>query len=387
MLKSLELKQGIQALRNSIMDATAKGEDATSKAKELEALMAEYSSALDAENEKRKNLKGDKKMSMSMTEKRQGFNRVLKNLLTGKAIAEADKQFMPKVVDTATGQYAGENVAGGYLIPEEFLEAYSLNEGMVNLASLVDQVSVSYPSGKIPTIDYSQVIELADFVNDNDKEIARKSAVFGQTSFSLNTRGALIAIARELIQDSATDVVAVINRLFARAEIETCNKDIITACQASGVNVKTDVDFTKNEMIDAIIEALDSTLDMTYAPNAKILMCQKDWVAVQTLKDADGQYYVQPIITEAGKFAIHGHEVVVVPNKYFTTGEDESKKIGGTIIVGDFKQLKKMIRVGYEVSADESAGFTRNSIMIRAIARFCIKNMYAKAFVKITAKA
>ena len=56
-----------------------------------------------------------------------------------------------------------------------------------------------------------------------------------------------------------------------------------------------------------------------------------------------------------------------------------------TIVIGDFKMIRELERAGYEVNADLSAGFKTNSVLVRALARFVDKNMWKKAFVKLTA--
>lgn len=378
MLKSLELKQSIFSLKNCINDAMKKGEDVMDKAQELEALTAEYEEAIKAEQKQKTIFKGDKKMSM--TEKKQAFNRVLKNLLMGNAVAEADKEYMPKIVNEGgSGQYPSSDnkQLGSYLIPEEFMEAYALNEGIVNLAGYVDQVAVSAPSGKIPTVDYSQKIQLADFVNDNETEIAKKNAVFGQTPYNLGTRGAIIPISRELMQDSDSDVLGIINRLFARAEIETCNDDILACATETGVQT-AQADMATVATIDKIKECLIAKLGISYRNNAKVVMNSNTFAVLANIKDEDGHPYIQPDITNPNRYLVMGKEIVEVEN------DDLADNV---IVVGDLKQIRKIVRVGFEVQANESAGFETNSVKVRAIARFMCKNMYHNAFVKITKSA
>ena len=311
---------------------------------------------------------------MSTSEKRASFNRALKALWNGQPVAEADKANAPVVIK-AEGNYPTDSNTSSYLIPEEFMDALAVNEGIIDLSVLVDKVPVTAPSGKIPVIDYSQKIELADFVNDNETEITKKCVAFTQDSYTLGTRGALIPIARELIQDSATDVVAVVNRLFARAKIYATNKDIVAAATMEGVPTDT-CDMSTVATIDKIKEVLISTLPVTYQSNAKILMNQKTFAKLANLKTEDGEYYIQKDVTLGQRYGIDAHEVVVCEN---------GDMADNTIVIGDFKMIRELERAGYEVNADLSAGFKTNSVLVRALARFVVKNMWKKAFVKLTA--
>ena len=371
MLKSLEIKASIKDLKDEIDAGIKENLDMTAKAQELEALMAEYDEAVKAEQKKKFK---EKNTQMSTSEKRASFNRALKALWNGQPVAEADKANAPVVIK-AEGNYPTDSNTSSYLIPEEFMDALAVNEGIIDLSVLVDKVPVTAPSGKIPVIDYSQKIELADFVNDNETEITKKCVAFTQDSYTLGTRGALIPIARELIQDSATDVVAVVNRLFARAKIYATNKDIVAAATMEGVPTDT-CDMSTVATIDKIKEVLISTLPVTYQSNAKILMNQKTFAKLANLKTEDGEYYIQKDVTLGQRYGIDAHEVVVCEN---------GDMADNTIVIGDFKMIRELERAGYEVNADLSAGFKTNSVLVRALARFVVKNMWKKAFVKLTA--
>lgn len=372
MLKSLEIKASIKDLKAEIDAGIKENLDMTAKAQELEAMMAEYDEALNAE-QKKKTKENNSKMSIS--EKRASFNRALKALWNGQPVAEADKANMPIVLKAeGTGNFPTDANTSSYLIPEEFMDALVVNEGIIDLSTLVDKVPVAAPSGKIPVIDYSQKIELADFVNDNETEITKKSVAFTQDSYTLGSRGALIPVARELIQDSATDVIAVINRLFARAKIYATNKDIVAAATMEGVPTDT-CDMATVATIDKIKEVLISTLPITYQNNAKILMNQKTFAKLANLKTEDGEYYIQKDVTLGQRYAIDAHEIVVCEN---------GDMANDTIVIGDFKMIRELERAGYEVNADLSAGFKTNSVLVRALARFTVKNMWKKAFVKLT---
>ena len=376
MLKSLEIKNAITDLKGKIQDGINSNVDMTEQAKILDNLLIDYKNALESEN-KQKNININNKELPKM-EKKKAFNRVIKNLLAGRPVAEADKQYMPKIVDAA-GQYnsSGTAAAGAYLVSEEFLPIERQGEYGVDLSKYCRQVPVTKPTGKVPTVDLSQDIELADFSVDNETEIAKKSAVFGQQPYTLANKGAIIPVGLDLLEDSDEDVVALVAEVFEGARIKSTNKEVITEL-GKATNTIENVDFTGVALIDAIKSALNEKLAGVYATNAKIVMSQTDFAAMVNLKDKQGRYYVQPVVTEPGKYQIDGREVIKIDNSYNTTG---------TVFVGDLKQIMDISRKGFEISSDLSSGFKTYSVNVRAVKRAVEMNVCPSAFVKITKTA
>lgn len=376
MLKSLEIKNAIQDLRGVIQDGINNNVDMTDQAKKLDGLLVDYKNALDEEN-KQKNININNKELPKM-DKKKAFNRVIKNLLAGRPVAEADKQYMPKIVDAA-GQYnsSGTAAAGAYLVSEEFLPIERQGEYGVDLSAYCRQVPVTKPTGKVPTVDLSQDIELADFGVDNETEIAKKSAVFGQQPYTLANKGAIIPVGLDLLEDSDEDVVALVAEVFEGARIKSTNKEVITEL-GKATNVIENVDFATVALIDAIKNALNEKLAGVYATNAKIVVSQTDFAALMNMKDKQGRYYVQPMVTDPGKYQIDGKEIIKIDNSYNTTG---------TVYVGDLKQIMDISRKGFEISSDLSSGFKTYSVNVRAVKRSVEMNVCPAAFVKITKTA
>jgi HK97 family phage major capsid protein len=376
MLKSLELKNAIMDLKGKIQDGINSNVDMTEQAKVLDNLLIDYKNALESENKQKNiNINNNKELPM---EKKKIVNRVIKNLLSGRPVAEEDKAYMPKIVDAAGQYYAsGTAAAGAYLVSEEFLPIERQGEYGVDLSAYCRQVPVTKPTGKVPTVDLSQDIELADFAVDNETEIAKKSAVFGQQPYTLANKGAIIPVGLDLLEDSDEDVVALVAEVFEGARIKSTNKEVITEL-GKATNTIENVDFTGVALIDAIKSALNEKLAGVYATNAKIVMSQTDFAAMVNLKDKQGRYYVQPVVTEPGKYQIDGREVIKIDNSYNTTG---------TVFVGDLKQIMDISRKGFEISSDLSSGFKTYSVNVRAVKRAVEMNVCPSAFVKITKTA
>lgn len=371
MLKSLELKNSILCLKKDIEAGIQNNINMDNKALELEKLIDEYKNALTSEQKTKLNFKN--KETHPIMKDRIALNRVLKNLLSGRSVEEADQTFIPKMVDVASGNYNGTSKgAGAYLVSEEFLPIEKQNADQTDLSAFCRTIPVSKPSGKIPVIDMAQDLELIDFVSDNGTEIEKKSAAFTQLPYALSPKGAIIPVSVDLLEDADEDVVALIYELFNVAYTRGRNKEIVKA-MGTTENTATGA-FDQVAVIDAIKTAFTDTLNITYGKNAKVFMPQTVWAKVISLKDKAGQYYVQPVVTEPGKYAIDGHEVVVFEN---ALGDD-------AVYVGDPMQIMVIERKGLEVSSDLSSGFKTYTMNTRAVARFQVVCANKKAFVKIT---
>lgn len=369
MLRSLEIKNAIRDLKTEIEDGIRNQIDMTSKAEELDSMISEYQSAIELETKiKNKTNKESKKL-----ETRKSFNRALKALLAGRQVAEADKQYMPQIVDAA-GQYISKDngAAGAYLVSEEYLPLEKINRGVVDLATLCRKVYVTKTSGKVPVLDMSQPdVELVDFNVDNETEIEKKSAVFQQVPYTCKNRGAIIPIGLDLVEDADCDVVEAVYDLFNEARIRSRNKSIISAAQKGPQEITSDL--TSIATFDAIKTALNVNLKVADKANATILMDQTAFNNLSTVKDGNDQYLMQPVVTDPGKYAIDGRPVVVVDNTYTMPG----------IIVGNFNHILDIERKGLEISSDMSSGFKTYSMNVRAVVRNTLLNINKTAFVVI----
>lgn len=368
MLKSLEIQASIRSIRDEIKAGIDQNLDMTTKATELEALIASYDEAVAEENKKKKIQIQTKETKMSKKE----FNKNLKALILGKPLAEGPEGPDVPATVTGSGNYMSDENGSAYLVPEEQLTELVVNEGIIDLAGLVTKVAVAAPSGKYPVIDESQEIELVDFVVDNETEITKKSAIFDQDTYELGLKGILVPLGRDLLQDASIDLVALVYKLLSKTKVHTVNREIV-ACGEEGTSATADMATVAT--IDKIKEVLIATLPISYQANAKILTNQNTFAKLANIKDETGNYMIQRDVTNPQRFAIDGHEIVVAENKDMKDDE---------IIIGDFRMIKIFERLGFEVMSDASAGFKTNSILVRAIARYCVKNTYADAFVCIT---
>nr|DAY36805.1 MAG TPA: major capsid protein [Bacteriophage sp.] len=139
------------------------------------------------------------------------------------------------------------------------------------------------------------------------------------------------------------------------------------------VNERESIINTKDGLLSDIKE-LDGTVQ-----NAEHI--QQD--ILDTLKDKNNNYLLQPVVNEPTKRLLSGKEVVVLPDTHFPKETDDSFPL----YVGDLHEAVRLYSLnGLEILSTDVGGkaFTRNSYDTRLITRFDVKSVDKEAVVKLT---
>lgn len=358
MLKSLELKADIKALKGKIQAMIdAQQEVPADMQSDLQAKLDAYEKQVDAEAKAKViENKGAKEMDKKV------FNKALKAYLLGIRNEETAKFFA-----AAEGQNGATAADGGVLIPSELLDLKENNVVNNDLRTVATGVDVGTRTGSVPIIDYSQSVELTDFDENND--ISETKATFTSAKFNLASKGAIIPVSRELLMDVKTDVMGVIGKLFNRVYVKAVNKAILAAASAD-ITPTTVTALASKAGLDAIKKAVIA-LPMDAGANATIIINQKTFAEMATLADKQDRYLLARDANGGTIRQLEGRPVIVV---------EDDELADNTVLVGDFRAVYHIAYPELEVAADESAGFRKNSVLVRAICRFTDINTYTGAF-------
>ena len=358
MLKSMEIRQEIDELTAAINDKISNKLEVTAdESARLQALMDEFKSVKSAEDSAKKVIKGEKTMD------KKEMKAALKSFLRG----EKTEYF-----DTAAGNNGAVTADGGALVPSELLGLAENNGVAADLRSICTVIPVSTRTGSVPTIDYGQTMVLTAF--DENNSITEKKAAFASVPFTLASKGAIVPVSRELLWDANSDVLAVVGKLFNKVYMNTVNGAVLTAA-TTGLTAITAA--TAAAAIDKVKEAVIG-LPLASAGKAHVVMNQATYAKLALAKDGDNRYLLARDANNATIPMIEGAPVIVC----------EAKDLANdTIVVGDFSAIYHVENPGLEIMSSEEAGFAKNSVLVRIIARFADINTYAGAFAKITISA
>lgn len=367
MLLSIECKKQIMSLRAQIKALVDDKKDVPEELQnKYDAKKAEYTRLLEAEAQARSSVNGGNKAI-----DRKLANKSLKAfLLNGKQDDHFKNYF-----SAAKGNNGAEGGDGGVLIPSVLLPVAEINKDGADLRSVCTKVAVTTRSGKVPVIDYAGGdVALTKFEENND--IAEQKAVFTSVPFSLEPKGAIIPVSRELLLDSESDVLSIIGTLFNRVYMIDCNRSIaakIVADTADSKKTAQDI----NDAIDDIKKKVITT--PTVSGNINIVTTKTAWATLACAKDVDGRYLLARDANNSTIKMIEGRNVILV--------DDVEMADTKTVLVGDFGAMYHIAYPELEVASSAEAGFRSNSVLVRAVCRFDNMDVYKNAFAQIVLPA
>lgn len=177
MLKSLELKRELAAIRASLKKKVENQEPVSAEEQQrLQAALDEYKKAVAAES-------AEKGRKLTMEKVTRGMiNAALKDFLRGdrEKMNQLDATMKAAFQVAATGQNGAVSADGGFLIPEILLPIVENDRQGVDLRSIVTGVTVGTRSGKIPVIDYGNQAGVTLEAFDENNAIKEGKAAFTQ---------------------------------------------------------------------------------------------------------------------------------------------------------------------------------------------------------------
>lgn len=287
----------------------------------------------------------------------------------------AVKNYIKSGIVNAAGplkESEGEN--GGYLVPEDVRTAINeYRRSFVSLKDHVDVRSVVVPSGSEV---YEKTSQLTGLTNITELgEIQEMNAeVFERITYKVKDFGGILPVSRFLLQDSPENLLAYLGKWFMKKQVVTENKEIIAV-----LKTLTKKAITK---VDEIKEAFNVTLDPIFLDNTKVLTNQSGFNILDSLKDKNGNYLLQPVVTDPTKRTLFGKEVIVLSDTHLPN--EAANKF--PLYVGDLKEAVRVYELNeLEIKSTDVGGksFTRNSYDTRLITRFDVKAVDKEAVVKL----
>lgn len=201
------------------------------------------------------------------------------------AFLKAVRAGLPK----ATSNTEGVDADGGYIVPEDIqtrIEKY--REAKFSLKNLVRVYPVSTNSGartfkkRVTQTGFAKVAELG--------KVAGKDALqFERIEYTVEKYGGYLPVSNELLADTDQALENEIVEWLGDEGIATDNTNILTVMKT--FTAKT---INKTAPLDSIKEILNVDLGQAYKATSAIITNDSGLNILDTLKDADGNYIVQP---------------------------------------------------------------------------------------------
>lgn len=226
----------------------------------------------------------------------------------------------------------GTPADGGYTVPEDIQTRINeYRDAKASLSSIVDVENVTTNKGQRTFKKRAQQTGFSK-VEEGGKIGAGKTPQFERISYTIDKYAGYFPVTNELLADSDANIVSVLTQWIGDESRVTRNKLILAELAKK--------DKTPIASLDDIKKALNVTLGQAFKPTSRIVTNDDGLQWLDTLKDADGKYLLQPNPADpmqmrlcAGATTI---PVTVVPNADLPTN---TQKI--PVIIGDLKEAVK----------------------------------------------
>lgn len=218
------------------------------------------------------------------------------------------------------------------VIPQEIITpVFQLNNSRYNLAQYATVKTVSNGSGHYPIATSAQTAVLS--TKQELAEIANVGGnMFADVPFDVETRAGKIALSNEVVEDAEVDIVSEIKAQLQQLVDNTDNKhilDLLTGGTFTKVNAQS---------VDDLKKIYNVSLDP--ALNKMWLINQSAFNALDTMKDNEGRYLLQPDVTAPSGYTLLGSPVVKVSNNLLPDNADGTSPM----IIGDLAQAIVVFR-------------------------------------------
>lgn len=266
---------------------------------------------------------------------------------------------------------------GGLTVPKDIrTQIKELRRSEDALETLVNVEPVTTLSGSrvmevnADQVPFDNVEEAADFPECDTPE-------FKNIEYKVKKKGGILKVTRELLQDTAENLLGYLRKWIAKKAKTTRNFLIIAQLDASfgGLNTKA------IDALDDLKDIFNVSLDPAIALSSKVLTNQDGFNWLDKLKDSDGKYVLQPNPVNATERLLFGrYPITVVSNKVLKTTENKIP-----FYCGDFKEAITIFdreALSIEFSTEAGDLWSKDLTGVKVRERLDIKTVDEEAVVK-----
>lgn len=329
-----ELLDSIRTKKQEVRDLCKAGkiEDAAKAKDELKELQAQFDLLYDLEQDKLDDAQqqaagGTAKKIVDQTKRVAGaFVNAIKAAVGKGDLSEDDKEILNSMSE-------GKDEDGGLTVPQD------IRTKVKELRRSEDALETLVNVERVTTLSGSRVIERhADQTPfDNIDEAAEFPEVstpqFEKIDYKVKKKGGILKVTQELLSDTAENIIAYLKKWIAKKAKATRNFMIVAKIREITKDAEVPV-----ETLDDLKKIFNILLDPAIAITAGVVTNQDGYNWLDTLKDKDGKYILQPDPTKPTATLLFGkYPVKKVSNKTMP-----SVTISGgykvPIVCGDLKE-------------------------------------------------
>ena len=244
---------------------------------------------------------------------------------------ESSTKAFAKAVKTMVDKTLNEGVAesGGYTVPEDIVtKVERLRETKESLVDLVSVKKVTTNKGQETFKKRSQITGFTS-IGEGGKIPKTGKIQFSRIKWEVTKYGGYMPVTNELLEDSDEDIESFMTEWLADESRVTRNNIILA--------VIAEKDETELSGLDDIKKALNVTLGSKFKSTSKIVTNDDGLQYLDTLKDNDGKYLLQPNPADPMQLRLSAG-ATTVPLKVFSNDTIPTKEGKIPCIIGDLKE-------------------------------------------------
>ena len=300
---------------------------------------------------------------------------------TNKKVKEENsiEKFAKQIRNIAKGLNEGTPADGGYTVPEDI--STMVEERREAKASLIDLVSVENVTTNKGSRTFKKRSQQTGFtkVGEGGKITKTSTPQFERMDYEIAKYAGYLPITNELLEDTDTNIVKTIVEWLGDESRVTRNNIILSL-------IKTKAE-TKLKGLDDIKKVLNVTLGSDFKSTSVIVTNDDGLQYLDTLKDTEGKYLLQPNPADPMQLRLAAGAVTVpitvIPNADLPTNSTKIPFIIGDLKEGirffDRKQLT--LNTSNVASIGELNAFEEDLTLFRGIEREDCKIRDEEAFV------
>lgn len=297
-----------------------------------------------------------------------------------KALKPADKNDVVKEFANAArrgfkvqnSMNEGTPSEGGYTVPEDI--ETRINERRTAKFSMIDLVSVKPVKTNKGSETYKKRAQQTGFqkVGEGGKIGAKTTPQFERVSYEIDKYAGYFPVTNELLEDSDDEITTTLINWIGDESRVTRNNIIVET-----INKKAK---TALAGLDDIKKTLNVTLGAAFKATSKVVTNDDGLQYLDTLKDSDGKYILQPNPADPMQLRICAGATIVpiavIPNDDLPSDVSTAKKRKIPMIIGDLKEgikffdrKKTTIKASDLAVAGDLNAFEEDLTLFRAIER------------------
>lgn len=275
---------------------------------------------------------------------------------------------------------------GGFTVPQDIqTDIHELRRTDDDLEQYVNVEPVSTLSG-------SRVFEVDadstpwDDVDEGEEFGEEETPKLKQIKYKIKKKGGILKVTRELLQDTAENILGFLNKWIAKKSRATRNAAILK--KLAEITTGKEVAISG---YDDLKDVFNATLDPAIASSSIVLTNQSGFNYLDKIKDERGDYILQHDVTDKSKMLLFGvYPIKKVSNKVLKNVEVKSdgsnvSEYKYPIYMGDLKEAITLFdreKISIELSTEAGDLWAKDQTGIKVRDRFDVQAFDEEAVIK-----